>query len=232
MNKNHTFFRSFFTKFPLFCLFGLVLIAVPLVEIQSFFFIKRSLSSFRKTYKRFNKVRFFHKSALSLEKQSKIQFKKNQTVYPLFSRSTDLGKTLCSLINNEQKKIFISTYMLTDYNVINSLSRAKKRGVAVEVIIDQQSLNFNKLDELKNHDVPIFVHKTKILGEKMHHKIALFSQNNILDKLSKLIWLGSYNFTASGSKKNVESVIVARNNKQLFKVCTSELETIKKESMS
>lgn len=231
MNIKTAIFRPILAIIQRITLIILVASFAPFLEIKPFFSVQRRLSNLAKAYKRLKKVRLFHKSSSLLEKQSKIKFKNNQQTYPLFSRSTEFDKALCSLIDNEQKKIRIATYMLTDYNVINALSGAKKRGIDVEVIVDSQSLNFNNLDDLKKHNVPVFVHKTKTHGEKMHHKIALFFQNNILGALYNLVWLGSYNFTFSGSKKNVESVIVTRN-KKLFKSCASEFEAVKKESRS
>lgn len=229
INMKYKYFSQFSVKKLVMSLTLFAIFALSTAEIQSFFSLQRIIRKFHKTIKRFNFVRFFHKSTLETKKRSSIPFNKKQNLYPLFSRSTDLGYALSSLIDNEKKSIYISVFAITDPIVINALCNAKNRGVHIEVVLDKQSLHYKNIEKLKQDNIPVFVYQSKT-GGLMHNKIALFSRNVINGKEDCVLWQGSANFSIAAKNKNQESVVVIRNNKRLFKAFSNEFEIIKQES--
>jgi phosphatidylserine/phosphatidylglycerophosphate/cardiolipin synthase-like enzyme len=127
-----------------------------------------------------------------------------------FSPDDHPTNKLLALINGAKSKIYAAVYMITDKNIAQALIDAKNRGVDVQVIIDQTSMNsdFGKGKELKNGAIELFVfephqkktrHKQKFGGAIMHNKFALIDNQ---------LWNGSFNWTKSANIRNQENVII------------------------
>lgn len=139
-----------------------------------------------------------------------------------FSPDDRPQKHLISYINNAKKRIYAAVYMFTDKKTAMSLIEAKNRGVDVQVVTDQSSVDspYGKIFLLKNNDIKIYVFKVSTpqyqrFAPLMHNKFAIID-----DKL----WTGSFNWTVSANSKNQENVIYTDEKK----VCERYLTHFKK----
>jgi len=127
-----------------------------------------------------------------------------------FAPDDNLTSLFITHIDAEQKSIYGAIYMLTDKKIAQALVNAKKRGVDVQLIIDQASMgSCGKGRFLQEQGVPVVVHSTLYFNSYttplMHHKFFIFSCNK--DDVS-LLWTGSWNCTVRGTKQNDENVII------------------------
>ncbi len=127
-----------------------------------------------------------------------------------FTPQDNLTSLFINLIDAEQKSIHGAIYMFTDKKIAQALINAQKRGVEVQIIIDQISMSScGKGKFLQENGVPIYVHRTEDFNPYtmalMHHKFFIFGCNQD-DKA--LLWTGSWNCTLRASKHNDENVIL------------------------
>ncbi|MBV8660572.1 MAG: hypothetical protein JO129_00275 [Candidatus Dependentiae bacterium] len=127
-----------------------------------------------------------------------------------FTPQDDITSIFINMINAEQKTIWGAIYMFTDKKIAQALVDAKKRGVDVQLIIDQISMSTcGKGKFLQDNGVPVIVHKTEEFNPYtmalMHHKFFIFGCNK--DRKS-LVWTGSWNCTLRATQHNDENVIV------------------------
>ncbi len=127
-----------------------------------------------------------------------------------FTPQDDVTALCIAMIDAEQKSIHGAIYMFTDKKVAQALVNAKKRGVDVQIILDQISMvTCGKGTFLQENGVPVFVHRTQGYNPYtmalMHHKFFIFGSNQ--DNKSWL-WTGSWNCTLRASAHNDENVIV------------------------
>lgn len=128
-----------------------------------------------------------------------------------FSPDEGVADVFISYINTEQKSIRIACYLLTHLQIAKALIRAVERGVLVELVIDQTSLDSSGVHKLLGAGIPIFVyvppmerdarkpgHRRNIL---MHNKFCIFESQGLL-------WTGSFNFTLTAAEANQENVVI------------------------
>lgn len=104
------------------------------------------------------------------------------------------------LIRSAKKTIRVAMYTFTREDLADTLIRAAKRGVKVEVILDEsQSKNANKkiVDLFSKNGIPLFLRKT---GGLMHHKF-MWIDGEILEH-------GSANWTRNAFWKNDEYIMI------------------------
>ena len=109
-----------------------------------------------------------------------------------------LENLLLPEIKNAKSEIFVSIFYLTDKKLINELINAKKRNVNVMVLLDSVAAsNFkDRVYLLRNNSIPVVVENW---GGKNHEKTIMID--------SKILILGSCNFSRNAFKKNDENVI-------------------------
>jgi phosphatidylserine/phosphatidylglycerophosphate/cardiolipin synthase-like enzyme len=115
-------------------------------------------------------------------------------------------------IDQARKELLIAVYAFTNDELAHALVQAKKRGVAVQVVIDREFDANNQNSKGKFFDaqkVPLrrlSGLKTKAQdkeGGLMHQKFA------IIDR--RIIFTGSYNWTHSADRLNDENLLVFRD---------------------
>ena len=127
-----------------------------------------------------------------------------------FTPQDDITSIFINMINAEQKTIRGAIYMFTDKKIAEAFVNAKKRGVDVQLIIDQISMSTcGKGKFLQENGVSVIVHKTEEFNPYtmalMHHKFFIFECNK--DKKAWL-WTGSWNCTLRATQHNDENVLV------------------------
>ncbi len=127
-----------------------------------------------------------------------------------FSPKDHLADRLIELIDKEDKSIKVAAYSLTHLGIAKALIEAKKRGVAVEILVDPFSIKARaSLRRLVEAKVPLFVwdkgmqmnvDKRKGL---MHDKFCIFGDH--------LVWTGSFNFTYDANARHQENAVTIEN---------------------
>ena len=143
-----------------------------------------------------------HNNNFSINK-SKIKLPNNPNIKVFFSpKDNILKEIIIPKIQNAKKNIYVSAFYLTQYELVNELINAKKRGVDVLVLVDALSAtNFkNRISLLRDNQIPTMVENW---GGKNHEKTILIDNNILIS--------GSCNFSKNGFNKNDENVLIIKN---------------------
>lgn len=102
-------------------------------------------------------------------------------------------------LKGAQDYIYISSFIITEKQIVEELINAKKRGVDIKIILDalNASNQYSKHKELRLAGIEV---KTENYAGKMH------SKSIIID--NKYTILGSMNFSKAGNNKNDENLVV------------------------
>ncbi|KAJ2746269.1 hypothetical protein GGI20_001470 [Coemansia sp. BCRC 34301] len=130
----------------------------------------------------------------------------NNNVYikSLFFPSEVSFGELINFLDSAKSSLDICVFNITDNDIARAIGNAKKRGVNVRIITDDEQLKCqgNDVERLsEQHNIPF---KTDNDPQKfMHSKFA------IIDR--RAVWTGSYNWTVGARRSNNESVIVTND---------------------
>lgn len=107
-------------------------------------------------------------------------------------------------INSAEKTIDAAVYSINNYNIVNALIDAKKRGVKVRILTDktQAKGRSSKVKYLYDKGINIRVHSQFKIE---HNKFAVY------DKVK--CSTGSFNWTNPAEKKNSENCIFFNDDK-------------------
>ena len=115
-----------------------------------------------------------------------------------------IHKAILRNIYNAKKYIHVEMFALSDWQIINGLIEAQKRGVDVKVIlnplkIDNTEINKQAADRLKAGGVQVrwFIPKLNDRNQILHAKMGIFDDKETI--------LGSANWTGSGLHYNREA---------------------------
>lgn len=119
----------------------------------------------------------------------------------------DIRRELLKNIDNSKISISIEMFVLSDFEVLRAIIKAKERGVNLDIILDPNQLNnYDSEEELKKGNIKVKWYPIdKDKKQRMHMKLAIFDKENAL--------FGSANFSYSGLKINHEIDVVANNKK-------------------
>ena len=132
----------------------------------------------------------------------------------LFSPGQDtLRKKLIELIDAEQSSLKIAIYRLTDPAIIDAISRAIKRNIVVDIVVDGLKMQADVIHLfMRIVNSPVIPKNLRVkipAGNQygiMHHKFVIFETNKAD---SKLVWVGSYNFTSyQGSEQTHDNAVI------------------------
>ena len=117
-------------------------------------------------------------------------------------------------IDDAQRSVRLMGYVFTSPDVVKSLIDAKKRGVDVQVIVDEKANRNNTsqaaLNLLVNAGIP-----TRIISAyKITHDKVIVADERTTET-------GSFNYTRAATRSNSENVIVIRNNPEVAKTYLS-----------
>lgn len=121
----------------------------------------------------------------------------------VFTDQTGVIKELVKDIQNERHLVQIAAGQIANRSVVNALLDAKKRGVVVEVIVDDvKSRPATCLIDLFRNNVPVYVYKPKQYFLKVPHLLHKFCV------LSNKVWMG--NFALHGKYRHTarESAVI------------------------
>ena len=110
-------------------------------------------------------------------------------------------RLLESTFAKARRTLDIAVYSLTDYNIVDAIVAAKKRGVAVRIITDREESKYwyekRELEYLAKFGIPIKINT---------HSGLMHLKESIID--DQVVTTGSYNYSESASTKNDEVLVV------------------------
>ena len=145
----------------------------------------------------------FHLSKKTIPNNENIILNDKTKVSIYFSpQNKAINTKIVPLIDNAKVSIYTPIFYLTHKEVINSLIRAKKRGVKVFVILDANSAHnkFSRHWELRHNGIKV---KTENWGGKMHMKSAIIDD--------KYLIIASMNWTNAAENRNDENTLIIEN---------------------
>ncbi|HJZ24584.1 MAG TPA: phospholipase D-like domain-containing protein [Candidatus Babeliales bacterium] len=120
-----------------------------------------------------------------------------------FSPDDNLTSHFVDYINNEHKSIDIAIYTLTSKEIVKALIVAHKRGVKVNVLVDEYSLTthikFNAIDELIKSHIPLYLFNPKQFYNSGSGRAQLFY--NAYPALSNYMQIGEQPVLPGGKVK-------------------------------
>jgi phosphatidylserine/phosphatidylglycerophosphate/cardiolipin synthase-like enzyme len=133
-------------------------------------------------------------------------------VQACFSPRGNCATHLLREIGLAKKELLVAVYAFTSDDLANALVQARKRGVAVQVVIDRDFDSANQASKGKFFDsqkIPL----RRISGAKpkdgdkdaglMHQKFAIIDRN--------VVFAGSYNWTYAAEISNDENLLLFRD---------------------
>ena len=146
----------------------------------------------------------------------------------VFFSSDDLLSQFIQQVKAEKNKICLASYRLSNLQVIRALLEAKKRGVHVEVVVDETSFSQKSpLFLLEKEGISTFIWRKpsfqkKRLGEGMRHVFCIFGE--------ECCWVGSYGFSSKQSLLMQTSALLLQN-KEIVKKYFNEFQMLKKRTL-
>jgi phosphatidylserine/phosphatidylglycerophosphate/cardiolipin synthase-like enzyme len=121
-----------------------------------------------------------------------------------FTPGEDVAKVITDLIATSRRTLHVEAYLFTHRRIAGALSRAARRGVAVEVLGDARQFEEGGLPvlrELQRAGARVWLNGAHAA---FHNKVVLVDAAT--DR--PVVVTGSYNFTQSAQEKNAENIVV------------------------
>jgi len=125
-----------------------------------------------------------------------------------FSPDGGTMDTLIALIDNARRSVSVEAYYFTHDELADALIRAHERGVAVDIVWDEEGVEVGGSPRLRlrRAGIPVYVYQND--EALMHNKVLLLD--------GRVLVTGSMNFTWSGSGTNIENTLIIRNRPRLI----------------
>jgi len=111
------------------------------------------------------------------------------------AQGVQIQQALIAGITSSTKSVHVAAYVLTDPQIVEALVTAHKRGVAVEVLLDEHLSDAGRLQYhyLQKNGVPVSIIASSGL---MHEKVVIVD--------GETTYWGSYNFSKDAYQRNCE----------------------------
>jgi len=138
-----------------------------------------------------------------------VYFNKSVNDPELANGNVKLDRKLINRIDQAGYSIDACFYHLNLQDVTAALIAAKKRGVAVRFITENENAGEYEIAELRENGIPVIDDSFgKNDGEGfMHNKFTVFDYRDKTSTGDDWIWTGSYNITENGTRRNANNVI-------------------------
>lgn len=133
----------------------------------------------------------------------------NTSVAVAFSPDDGITQMITNEIDQAKKSIAIAAYSFTSIPIAHKLIEAKKRGVIVQVLLDQsqRKAKGSVARLLKQSGVAVRFNKHYKI---QHNKYMVFDERHVE--------CGSFNYTHSAEKKNAENALLIKDEPKLAHV--------------
>jgi phosphatidylserine/phosphatidylglycerophosphate/cardiolipin synthase-like enzyme len=135
---------------------------------------------------------------------------KNVPVQIYFSPAGGAQEAIVKELGNAKTDILVQAYSFTSEPIAKALLKAKKRGIAITVILDkgQKTANYSSATFLANSKIPTYIDAKHAIA---HNKIMIID--------NEIVITGSFNFTKAAEEKNAENLLIIRS-KELAQIYT------------
>jgi len=137
-----------------------------------------------------------------------------------FVPKDQVGQQLISFLEQANNQILVAVYWVTDQSIIDKLIDKKKRGIDVQIIIDESTYTtfryvdpFAHMNQFLDRYIDFMVYPSQHFKEKMSERIgSMHDKFVVIDNAH--VFTGSANFTqaglggAQGDSNNYENVVV------------------------
>ena len=133
------------------------------------------------------------------------------TVEALFTPWDDAEGAIVRVLAEARQSIHMQAYLLTSRSIAKALQEARARGVAVEVLADQEMVakgDNSLIPKLAAEGIPVWL-ETRYAAA--HNKLLLIDAPGE----HGIVITGSYNFTWSAQARNAENLLILRGNPAL-----------------
>lgn len=165
-----------------------------------------------------NSIQALRKEIQKLQKENKelrkkfIVFpQKNNAKVPIKFFDENIEGVIIKNIRDSKKELYIAVAWVTSNTIMDELGKAKRRGVEIIAIIDDNEKNNRSICKLRNacNEVKSIVMSTGG-NNYMHNKYCIIDNKKVID--------GSYNWS-NNAKHNLEHVIIieSRNVAKMYK---------------
>ncbi|NCC60675.1 MAG: DUF1669 domain-containing protein [Verrucomicrobiae bacterium] len=128
-----------------------------------------------------------------------------QKVAVHFSPNRAVQDVVIDALDSAQDHIYLAMFYMSNQDIVNALVRAKERGLDVFAVFDDSQ---RKSFRFFRHGVNLRIRGIPVryggVSYKMHSKFAVVDGAKVLT--------GSYNWTESAEKKNVEDFVVIESD--------------------
>jgi hypothetical protein len=136
----------------------------------------------------------------------------------IITNGSEIKLRILEEINNSRKNIFLAMAFFTDRDIANAIILAKKRNVAVDIILSSNAQNENVKQMFKDEYISVHAFETGDERGMMHHKFCLIDNNVTIN--------GSYNYSYNASNNNVENIHIS-DDYSIYKQFLNEFEKLK-----
>jgi phosphatidylserine/phosphatidylglycerophosphate/cardiolipin synthase-like enzyme len=122
-----------------------------------------------------------------------------QGIEVYFSPHGGCTEAVVENLNRATNSVCVQAYSFTSAPIAQALVNAHKRGVKVQVILDdsQQTEKYSEADFLKNYGIATFIDSRHGIA---HNKIMIID--------GAIVITGSFNFTKAAEERNAENLLV------------------------
>ena len=133
------------------------------------------------------------------------------TIEYAFSPGDDAAGLIVRAIDGAHLQILVQAFSFTHFEIARALTRAKRRGLDVQVIADLEQIELidhNVIPQLVEAELPVF---TDAEHAAAHNKVMVIDAG----ANAPVLITGSFNFTHAAQFRNAENLLVFRGNHEL-----------------
>lgn len=147
-----------------------------------------------------------NKKIYSNQHQTQSTIDSNNIGYYFTKADQHPDQQLIGVINSSKSSLDIAIYSLTKQSIVDSIIKAKSRGVSVRIMTDKiESKSKSESKELvllKNAKIPVKINT---------HPGLLHIKMTVADK--RVATTGSYNYTENATERNDEMLVIINDSK-------------------
>lgn len=120
-----------------------------------------------------------------------------------FSPNGGCTDAIIAELGRAEKSIHVQAYSFTSTPIAKALVEAKRRGVAVEVVLDKSQRNerYTSADFIAHAKIPTFIDDKHAIA---HNKVIIID--------GEVTITGSFNFSNAAEKSNAENLLILRSS--------------------
>jgi phosphatidylserine/phosphatidylglycerophosphate/cardiolipin synthase-like enzyme len=119
-----------------------------------------------------------------------------------FTPGGNCTEQIVNALGEAKSRILVQAYSFTSAPIAKALLEAHKRGIQVQVILDQsqRTEKYSSADFLANQGVPTMIDANHAIS---HNKVMIIDGETLIT--------GSFNFTKAAQDKNAENLLIIRD---------------------